>query len=321
MLGVQLLGNERSNERDDIMPSELSLVVHLLVIITIYGILSIALNMIMGVTGMFNIGHAAFYGIGAYTSALLAKAGVPWFFAMLAGVFLAGFVAFIIGIPTLRLVGDYLAVVTMGLGEIARAVFKNWIPVTRGPMGLPGIPHASLLGFKFDRAEEFLLLSAVCLLVMYVIAERLLHSPFGRVLKGIREDEAAAQALGKNTYRFKMWVLIIGSGMAGLAGSLFAHYITFIDPSSFVMWLTFFIFLIIMLGGLGNNLGAIVATVVFVSMREGLRFVRLPEWLNPAALQQLLFGVLLIVTTIFMPRGLIPERKVIYQRQDSHAEN
>ena len=238
------------------MPSELSLVVHLLVIITIYSILSIALNLIMGVTGLFNIGHAAFYGIGAYTSALLAKAGVPWVFAMLAGVFLAGFIAFVIGIPTLRLVGDYLAVVTMGLGEIARAVFKNWISLTRGPMGLPGIPHASLLGFVFDTAEKFLLLGLVSLLLVYIIAERLLRSPFGRVLKGIREDETAVQALGKNTYRFKMWALIIGSGMAGLAGSLFAHYITFIDPSSFVMWLTFFIFLIIMLGGAGQQPGS-----------------------------------------------------------------
>jgi len=303
------------------MPSELYLVIHLLVVITIYGILSIGLNLIMGITGLFNIGHVAFYGIGAYTSGLLTLAGVPWFPSMLAAVFLTGFIAFLIGLPTLRLVGDYLAVVTMGLGEIARAVFKNWISLTRGPMGLPGIPHASLFGFEFDQPEEFLLLSFLSLLLVYIIAESLLHSPFGRVLKGIREDETAVQALGKSTYRFKMWALVIGSGMAGLAGSLFAHYITFIDPSSFVMWLTFFIFTIIMLGGAGNNLGAVVSTAVFVSLREGLRFVDLPEWLNPAALQQLLFGVLLLITTIFVPRGLIPERKITYRRHRGHAEN
>jgi branched-chain amino acid transport system permease protein len=276
---------------------------------------------VVGATGLFNLGHAAFYGIGAYTSALLAKAGQPWPLAMLAGVLLAGFVAFLIGIPTLRLVGDYLAVVTMGLGEIARAVFKNWLPVTRGPMGLPGIPHASLLGFKFNTVGRFLVLGAACLLLVYLLAQRLLHSPFGRVLKGIREDEAAVQALGKNVYRFKMWILIIGSAMAGLAGSLFAHYVTFIDPGSFVMWLTFFILLIIVLGGLGNNLGAVVVTVAFVVLREGLRFIRLPAWLNPAALQQLLFGVLLIIATIFVPRGLIPERKVTYKRESSRAES
>lgn len=297
----------------------ISLVVHLLVIIAIYGILAIGLNLVMGVTGLFNIGHAAFYGIGAYTSALLAKAGVPWFFAMLAGVLLSGLIAWVIGLPTLRLVGDYLAVVTLGLGEIARAVFKNWISVTRGPMGLPGIPHAALFGFKFDSGEKFLWLALASLLLAFFVAERVLHSPFGRVLRGIREDEAAAQALGKNTYRFKMWVLVIGSGMAGLAGSLFAHYISFIDPSSFVLWLTFFIFLIIMLGGTGNNLGAILATVIFVALREGLRFVSLPEWLNPAALQQLIFGVLLFLATLFLPRGLIPERKAAHPRPDHAA--
>jgi branched-chain amino acid transport system permease protein len=292
---------------------ELALIVHLLVVITIYGILAISLNLVVGATGLFNLGHAAFYGIGAYTSALLVKAGVPWLLAVLASMAMAGFVAFVIGIPTLRLVGDYLAVVTMGLGEITRAVFKNWISLTRGPMGLPGIPHASILGIEFDTAEKFLILGVVCLVIVFVVAERILYSPFGRVLKGIREDEAAVQALGKNTYRFKMGILIVGSAMAGLAGSLFAHYITFIDPSSFVMWLTFFIFLIIVLGGLGNNLGAVVVTVVFVALREGLRFVGLPLWLNPAALQQLIFGILLIVATIFVPRGLIPERKVVYE--------
>ncbi|PWH20713.1 MAG: branched-chain amino acid ABC transporter permease [Ardenticatenia bacterium] len=292
---------------------ELALVVHLLVVITIYGILAISLNLVVGATGLFNLGHAAFYGIGAYTSALLVKAGVPWLLAVLASMAMAGFVAFIIGIPTLRLVGDYLAVVTMGLGEITRAVFKNWISLTRGPMGLPGIPHASILGIEFDTADKYLILGIICLLITFVVAERILYSPFGRVLKGIREDEAAVQALGKNTYRYKMAVLVVGSAMAGLAGSLFAHYITFIDPSSFVMWLTFFIFLIIVLGGLGNNLGAVVVTVVFVALREGLRFVGLPLWLNPAALQQLIFGILLIIATIFVPRGLIPERKVVYE--------
>jgi branched-chain amino acid transport system permease protein len=198
-------------------------------------------------------------------------------------------------------------------------VFKNWIPVTRGPMGLPGIPHAALFGITFNTAGKFLGLGLICLLFTFVVGQRVLHSPFGRVLKGIREDETAVQALGKNSYRFKMVILVVGSGFAGLAGSLFAHYITYIDPTSFVMWLTFFILLIIMLGGLGNNMGALAATVVFVVIREGLRFVSLPEGLNPAALQQLIFGVVLIITTIFLPRGLIPERKIVYGEDGPHA--
>jgi len=302
------------------MPN-LTLLVHLAVVISIYGILAISLNLIIGTTGLFTIGHAAFFGIGAYTSAILTKLGIPWVFGMLAGIVLAGLMAFLIGIPTLRLVGDYLAVVTLGLAEIMRAVFKNWIPVTRGPMGLPGIPHAAIFGFRFDTAPKFLLLSVICLAIVFFIAERIIRSPFGRVLKGIREDETAAQALGKNTYRFKMIIFVVGCGMAGLAGSLYAHYISYIDPGSFVMWLTFFIILIIMLGGLGNNVGALVATAVFVLLREGLRFVKLPEGLNPAALQQLIFGLLLIAVTLYMPRGLIPERKITYRRNHDDAQS
>lgn len=300
---------------------ETGLIVHLLVVITIYGILALSLNLIIGMTGLFTMGHAAFFGIGAYASAILTKLGVPWFFSMLAGVVLAALVAFLIGIPTLRLVGDYLAVVTMGLGEIMRAIFKNWISVTRGPMGLPGIPHASIFGINFNTAEKFLILSTICLAIVFIIAELIIHSPFGRVLKGIREDETASQALGKNTYRFKMISFVVGCGMAGMAGSLYAHYISYIDPTSFVMWLTFFIILIIMLGGLGNNVGALAATTVFVLLREGLRFVKLPEGLNPAALQQLIFGLLLIAVTIFLPRGLIPERKVVYPRKSGGSDD
>jgi branched-chain amino acid transport system permease protein len=154
---------------------------------------------------------------------------------------------------------------------------------------------------------EYLIFAVVVLILTYFFMERLLGSPFGRVLRAVREDEMAAQAIGKNTFKFKLWSMLIGSGIAGLAGALFAHYIGVISPADFVMWLTFFIFLIIMFGGLGNNLGAIVATILFVLGREGLRFVGLPASIS-APLQQILFGLLLIFATIYLPKGLIPER-------------
>jgi branched-chain amino acid transport system permease protein len=290
----------------------MEIAVHLLVLITIYGILAISLNLMVGMAGLFNLGLAAFYGIGAYTSAILSRNfGVPVGLSLLAGVALSALIGFIIGLPTVKLVGDYLAVVTMGLGEITRAVFKNWVPVTRGPMGLPGIPHMSLFGFKLDTAPLFLAFSFVMIAISFIFVERIRLSPFGRVLRGVREDEMGAQALGKNTYWYKMIALVVGSGLAGLAGGLFAHYMSFIDPSSFVMWLTFFIFLAIMMGGLGNNLGAVVATGVLMVLREGLRFAGLPPAVA-APLQQLIFGILLIIMTIFAPRGLIPEQKPRY---------
>jgi branched-chain amino acid transport system permease protein len=290
----------------------MEIAVHLLVLITIYGILAISLNLMVGMAGLFHLGLAAFYGIGAYTSAILSRNfGVPVGLSLLAGVALSALIGFIIGLPTVKLVGDYLAVVTMGLGEITRAVFKNWVPVTRGPMGLPGIPHMSLFGFKLDTAPLFLAFSFVMIAISFIFVERIRLSPFGRVLRGVREDEMGAQALGKNTYWYKMIALVVGSGLAGLAGGLFAHYMSFIDPSSFVMWLTFFIFLAIMMGGLGNNLGAVVATGVLMVLREGLRFAGLPPAVA-APLQQLIFGILLIIMTIFAPRGLIPEQKPRY---------
>lgn len=296
----------------------IEIILHLFVIVTIYAILSISLNLMTGTTGLFNLGLAAFYGIGAYTSALLAKAGVPFAFALAGGMLLAAVMGFLVGLPTLHLVGDYLAVVTMGLGEIARAVFKNWVSLTGGFMGLRLIPKPSFLSYEIQTRLEYLVFSCVVLIVVYILVERLIHSPFGRVLRAIRQDEMAAQALGKHTFRFKMWAMVIGSGIAGLAGALFAHYINVISPDDFRMLLTFFIFLIIMLGGLGNNLGAIIATVIFVLAREGLRFVGLPPSIS-APLQQLIFGLLLIFATIYLPRGIIPERTQIVKKEGSHA--
>ena len=300
------------------------ILLHLLIVMVIYAILAISLNFMTGTTGLFNLGLAAFYGIGAYASALLAKAGAPFIVAMLGGILISMLMAFIIGLPTLQLVGDYLAVVTMGLGEIARSVFKNWVDLTGGYNGLRNIPGASFFGFELTSRVEYLIFSVMVLIIVYFFVERLLKSPFGRVLRAIREDEMAAQAIGKNTFRYKMWALIIGSGMAGLSGALFAHYINVISPADFVMWLTFFIFLIIMLGGLGNNIGAIIATAIFVLGREGLRFIGLPASIS-APLQQLIFGILLIFATIYLPKGIIPERrqqvkpKVEREKEGSHA--
>lgn len=284
------------------------MILHLAILVAIYAILAISLNLVVGFTGLFNLGHAAFFGIGAYASALLALAGAPWFLALLAAVVLAGLAALLVGLPTIRLRGDYLAMATLGFGEIAKAVFRNWRGVTRGVMGLPGIPRPSILGFTINRPVEYLILSVAGAALTYLIVEKLVRSPFGRALKTIREDEIAAQMLGKDTARFKLQALILGSALAGAAGSLFAHYITFIDPTSFTLNLTIFIFLIIVFGGLGNNLGSIVAVILLMAFRESLRFIGLSPAIA-APLQQLIFSLLLIAIVLFRPRGLLPEIK------------
>jgi len=285
------------------------LAIHLATLVAIYGILAVSLNLIMGITGLFDMGHAAFFGIGAYTTAILmVDYGVSWLPAVFASMLISGLVAWIIGIPTLKLRGDYFAVVTMAVGEIFRAIFRNWMEVTRGPLGIPNIPYANILGFEIKPGIPFAILAFVVLGIVIFISERLIFSPFGRSLKGIREDEGAGvEALGKNSYLNKMYIFIIGSALAGVAGSLFATYIQFIDPSTFTLMLTNFILLIILLGGKGNSFGAVVASVLFVVLREGVRFLGLPTSIA-APLQQWIFGLLLILVTLFAPRGLIPER-------------
>ena len=227
---------------------------------------------------------------------------------MLASIALAALFAWLTGIPTLKLRGDYFAVVTMAVGEIARNVFQNWMDVTRGPLGIPNIPEVNLLGIAFKQGLPFLGLSFVFLAITLFTSQRLIFSPFGRILKGIREDEGAGvEALGKNSYRNKIFVFVLGSALAGLAGSLFATYIGYIDPSTFTLWLTDFIILIIMLGGKGNSIGAIVASILFVVLREGTRFLGLPTSIA-APLQQWIFGLLLILVTLFAQKGLFPEK-------------
>jgi branched-chain amino acid transport system permease protein len=290
------------------------LAIHLATLVAIYGILAVSLNLIMGITGLFDMGHAAFFGIGAYTTAILmVDFGVSWIPAVFASMFMSGLVAWIIGIPTLKLRGDYFAVVTMAVGEITRAVFRNWMEVTRGPLGIPNIPNASIFGFEIKSGIPFALLAFTILGIVLFVSERMIFSPFGRSLKGIREDEGAGvEALGKNSYLNKIYIFIIGSALAGVAGSLFATYIQFIDPSTFTLMLTNFILLIILLGGKGNSIGAVVASILFVVLREGVRFLGLPTSIA-APLQQWIFGLLLILVTLFAPRGLIPERTSRWQ--------
>ena len=209
--------------------------IHLLILIGIYLILAIALQLAVGFTGLLNIGHIAFYCIGAYISALLSLAGVPWWICLILAGIGAMLFGFLLAIPTNKLKGDYLALATMGFSFVIYAIALNWTSLTRGPLGLPGIPKPSLFGFVFSDNLAFLILTIVIAAISYFIIRRIVKSPFGRVLEAVRDDELAAQVLGKNTFRMKSYALAISAFFAGIAGSLYAHYITFIDPSSFTL--------------------------------------------------------------------------------------
>lgn len=280
-------------------------ILHILVICGIYVILSISLNLIIGYTGLPALGHAAFSCIGAYTSSLLAlRLGISPWIGLLTGATFGAILGFIIGYPSIRFKGDFFALVTFGFGVIVYSIAKNWISLTRGPMGLPGIPNFSLFGFQITEIWQYLIIVLIFVFITIFVANRIVNSPFGRVLKSIREDEVASQALGKNTVKYKLTVFIIGGFFAAIAGSLYAHYITFIDPSSFTVMESITILLMVIFGGMGSITGSIIGAVVLVVFPEILRFLGLPSSIA-AQMRQMIYGLLLVILMIWRPQGLL----------------
>jgi branched-chain amino acid transport system permease protein len=278
---------------------------HILVITGIYIILTLSLNLLVGYTGLAALGHAAFSCVGAYASALLAlNYGLSPWLGLLIGAVAAAVLGAFIGVPSLRLKGDYLALATFGFGVIVYSVAKNWVSVTRGPMGLPGIPAFSIFGIQLSEVWQYLVLVAVFVFVTYFIINRIVKSPFGRVLRGIREDEIAALAMGKNINKYKIIVFIVGAFFAGIAGSLYAHYITFIDPSSFTVMESITILLMVVFGGMGSLSGSFVGAAVLVIFPEMLRFLGMPSSVA-APLRQMIYGLLLILLMLKRPQGIL----------------
>jgi len=281
--------------------------IHLLILVGIYSILVISLNLAMGFTGLLNIGHVAFYGIGAYTSALLTlNLHFPFWIAIIISGIIASLFGLILAAPTLKLKGDYLALATLGFAIIIESIFKNWTSLTRGPLGIPGIPHPSLFGFEFSSLFSYLILVIIFVLITYFVIERLVKAPFGNILKAVREDEMVTKTLGKNTFKYKTLALVISAFFAGIAGSLYAHYITFIDPSSFSVLESILIVSMLIVGGTASNKGAILGALILILLPEPLRFLSLPSSMI-GALRQMIYAVLLILLIIKRPQGILGE--------------
>jgi branched-chain amino acid transport system permease protein len=209
---------------------------HILILIGIYTILSVSLSLVAGQIGILSVAHAGFYGIGAYTSALLTiQLGSPFELAVMLGMIIAVVVSLVVSLPSLRLHEDYFVIATFGFQIIIFSVFNNWIDLTRGPLGIFGIPQPSIGGWKIASELDFLILVVIWTASTWVIVARLVTSPYGRVLRAIREDEVFAQAMGKNTLWFKVSAFALSAALASSAGSLYAHYFTYIDPSSFTI--------------------------------------------------------------------------------------
>jgi branched-chain amino acid transport system permease protein len=278
--------------------------------VLIYIIFALSLNLEVGYTGLFNFGHVAFFGIGAYVSALLTLHHVPFELSLLIALAMAGLWGFFLSLPSLKLRGDYFGIATLGFGEIIRMAFQNEVWLTKGPMGLPGISKPTLFSHRFATLFQYFLLALGFAIITFLILRIILRSPFGRVLRAIREDEVATEALGKNVFRFRIKSFVIGSIFAGLAGTLWGHYTTFISPGDFTLLETILVLLIIVLGGKGTEWGPVIGTILLIFFQESLRFLRLPaeytRYLAP--LQQMIFGGLLVLLMIFRPEGIIREK-------------
>ena len=282
----------------------------------IYALMALGVNVIWGFAGMVNLGLVGFFAVGAYVSALLTlKAGWSIAAGMGAATVVTAAVGVVVALTTVRLRGDYLAIVTLGFAETIRIVASNAIWLTNGTDGLSGIAgpyRAALSPEAFNLL--YLAIVAVVVAVAYAVAERLRASPFGRVLRAIRDDEQVAAVAGKHVTLFKVKAFAIGSAALGLAGALYAHYTSYIAPEIFVPLLTLYIKLALLTGGLGNNRGAIAGAVAVVFLLESTRFV-IPlvpgiSAVQGAAIREFLVAALLLVMLRYKPAGLLPERLV-----------
>ena len=290
------------------------MIAYLTAIATLVGVralLTLGLNVQWGLTGLVNLGAVAFFAVGAYTSALLAVGGAPLVFAWPGAVGVATVAGAGLAKVALRLKEDYLAIVTLGFGEVLRLFLLNEAWLTRGANGVTGIPRPVYAQFAGHYDLFYLALVLVILALVYVALERLSRSPFGRVLRAIREDETVAAVAGKPVFRFKVQAFALGAGIAGLAGILFAHYLAYVEPNMFLPQDSLFVWLALILGGSGNNRGALLGSVVLVGLLEGSRFAKdvIPflTGVQLAAGQQILVGVVLVVLMIQRPEGLLPE--------------
>lgn len=277
---------------------------HIIVISEIYIILTLSLNLIAGYTGIPALGHIAFACVGAYTSSLLAlDFGLSPWLGLIIGAVCSAILGLAIGFPSIRLKGDYLALATFGFGIIIYSISKNWVDLTRGPIGLPGIPKFSINGFELQPVWAYLLLITFFVFITAFIINRIVESPFGRVLRSIREDETASLFIGKNVNKYKLIVFVIGAFFAGIAGSLYAHYITFIDPSSFTVMESLTILLMVVFGGMESIKGSFIGALILVIFPEMLRFLGMPSSVA-APLRQMIYGLLLVVLMLKRPKGI-----------------
>lgn len=294
----------------------------LLIYVCVNAILALSLNLVNGFTGQFSIGHAGFMAIGAYCSAYLSTK-INFFsdlFSFLnfplyaiGGGILAALAGLLVGLPSLRLRGDYLAIVTLGFGEIIRVVLLNLDAVggPRGFYGIPGFPALSLnlAGMNLELSEFFVgfFQALLWVIITFVILWRLIRSTHGRVFLSVREDEIAAEAMGVNTTQVKVRAFVLSSFFAGVAGSIFAHYANYLNPSTFSFFKSFDVIIMVVLGGMGSLTGSLMAAVVITILPEALRPL---QDITGVDLRMIIYSLVLILLMILRPQGIMGSKEI-----------
>ncbi len=283
----------------------------LVVYIGIYAILALSLNLITGYTGLLSLCHAAFFAIGSYATAIfMIKSGTGFWLSVLYSGLIAAALGALIGLPTLRLKGDYLAIATLGFGEIVRNLILNWDSLTNGPMGMTGVPMPRLFGFDLNPLIKwhYILLVWAFVALTYFILRRIIRSRLGRALAAIREDEIAAFAMGIDIFKYKVISFAVGAFFAGVAGSLWTVFNQSVTPSTFDFMLSVMILCMVVLGGLGNHFAALFGALIIQLAGEFPRLLGFSS-LIPAQFKQIIFGLILVFMMIFKPEGILGKEK------------
>ena len=271
----------------------------IMVFVGIYCLITIGLSLLMGYAGQISVGHAAFFGIGAYISAILTTTyGLnPWA-CMIVAMFITAVIAFLVGAPSLKLKGHYLAMATLAFGIIVFIIFNEEIEWTGGPDGMPGIPGLSLFGFKFNSVEKYYYLVWGFVFASFVFSANIIQSGTGRALRAIHTSEPVASAVGVDISKFKIMIFVYSAVLASLAGSLYAHYLNFINPSTFDLFFSIKLLIMIALGGMHNIWGAIIGACLITFLSY--------EWLHYFdEFEVIIYGAILLLVTIYFPKGIV----------------
>jgi branched-chain amino acid transport system permease protein len=263
----------------------------------IYAIVSLSLNILIGYTGLFSVGHIAFFGIGAYTSAIMAtRFGTPFLLNVVLSGIMAMIFGIVLGVPTLRLKGMYLGVATLAFGEIVYQVFLNWDDVTRGSKGILGVTVASILGYQFRTYRQFYYLVLIFVVLSIILVHNLMRSRIGRALLSIRESEIAAEALGVNVVLYKVLSFATAAFFAGIAGALYCYELKCIFPESFTNSESSTVLAMMVVGGMGSIPGSVLGGIVLTIIPEVLRFV--------GNIRLVLYGIAIVAIIVFAPKGM-----------------